>query len=444
MRRGKLAGWMGWIAVVSALAGGLGYRMLSADDRSLFLPGETTDAHHQIELACESCHRSPFGGTAVLQNACMDCHGAELERADNAHPKSKFTDPRNAARVAVLDARYCVTCHREHVPARTRPMAVTEPKDFCVHCHRDIAKDRPSHAGLGFDTCASSGCHNFHDDRALYEDFLVEHGHDTTPAKRLNPALTPALAAKGEGDALSAADRDAPPDKVTDTVLREWSETGHARAGVNCTDCHGSGARWTDHPSRESCAQCHEPEEQGFLSGKHGMRLAAGLSPMTPARARLPMKSDALDRELTCNSCHPAHRFDIRHAAVDGCLGCHDDRHSRAFKGSPHHDLWLAEVSGRGQPDSGVSCATCHMPRRVRLRRGTPVTRVEHNQNANLRPNEKMIRGVCMSCHTLRFSIDALADPGLIRNNFSAKPSRHVKSIDMALEREQAHDDKQR
>ena len=34
---------------------------------------------------------------------------------------------------------------------------------------------RPSHAGLGFAGCALAGCHNYHDNRALYEDFLVAH-----------------------------------------------------------------------------------------------------------------------------------------------------------------------------------------------------------------------------------------------------------------------------
>ena len=36
-------------------------------------------------------------------------------------------------------------------------------------------------------------------------------------------------------------------------------------------------------------------------------------------------------------------------------------------------------------------------------------TLVQHNQNDGLQPNEKMIRPVCMSCHGLGFSIDALA-----------------------------------
>ena len=60
---------------------------------------------------------------------------------------------------------------------------------------------------------------------------------------------------------------------------------------------------------------------------------------------------------------------------------------------------------------------------------------VQHNQNASLRPNEKMIRDVCLACHSLELSIDALADADLIRHNFNDMPARHVPSIDMALSR---------
>ena len=58
-----------------------------------------------------------------------------------------------------------------------------------------------------------------------------------------------------------------------------------------------------------------------------------------------------------------------------------------------------------------------------------------HNQNDNLRPNEKMIRSVCADCHGLRFSINSLADADLVRRNFSGRPALHIQSIDWALKR---------
>lgn len=66
---------------------------------------------------------------------------------------------------------------------------------------------------------------------------------------------------------------------------------------------------------------------------------------------------------------------------------------------------------------------------------GETVTKVLHNQNDVLRPNEKMIRPVCIQCHGVGFSIDALADPNVIEKNFNTLPSKHVESIDMVIEK---------
>ena len=59
-------------------------------------------------------------------------------------------------------------------------------------------------------------------------------------------------------------------------------------------------------------------------------------------------------------------------------------------------------------------------------RRGNAIT--SHNQNDNLRPNEKMIRSVCLDCHGLQFSLDALTDTRLIEANFTGKPKIRVES----------------
>ncbi len=61
---------------------------------------------------------------------------------------------------------------------------------------------------------------------------------------------------------------------------------------------------------------------------------------------------------------------------------------------------------------------------------------VVHNQNLTLRPNEKMIRPVCMNCHGVGFAIDALADEVLIKNNFNGRPSQHIESIDWVKARQ--------
>lgn len=157
---------------------------------------------------------------------------------------------------------------------------------------------------------------------------------------------------------------------------------------------------------------------------------------MTPGMARIAMKVDVADRALACVSCHSAHTFDTRHAAVKACMGCHNDQHTRAYLDSKHYTLWENEKTGVSPPNSGVSCATCHLPREHRQQGGEEYVTVQHNQNDNLRPREKMIRSVCMHCHGLPFSIDALADTNLVTSNFTGKPSTHIESIDWAMRRE--------
>ena len=422
-----------WITATLGVAAYLSFRLVS-DDQSIYLPGETTSGHHQIELACESCH-TPFGG--VRQDACLDCHRVELELAQDSHDEGKFNDPRFAGDLARLDARQCIACHAEHRPEITEAMGVTLPVDLCHRCHTAVGEERPSHKDLAFDTCASAGCHNYHDNRSLYEDFLTEHGNaeDATFA-----GILPERSARIDWDAagripLEAEDADGPAPGAPE-VVGAWAGSAHAAAGVACTDCHAPGAsQWSDHPPPGGCAVCHELEPPDYIAGKHGMREAVGLEPMPVSMARLPMRRESLSETLDCGACHDVHAVNVRYAAVDACLSCHADEHTVAYADSPHYALWLAETSGESAPGSGVSCASCHLPRETRRIAGADRIVVQHNQNANLRPNEKMIRDVCMACHSLALSIDALADAALIRRNFDGHPALHVRSIDMALSR---------
>lgn len=430
--------WTAWLLLTLMICGYLGYRLLAAEtDQSIFLLGDTTHGHHQIELSCSSCHTSAFGGSEVLQNACVDCHGDALTAVDDTHPRTKFTDPRNADRLAHVDARECVACHREHKPELTGPMGVTQPMDVCFHCHQDIAEDRPSHEGMGFDTCASAGCHNYHDNRALYEDFLL--GHAQEPPVLADPRVLERWLDQADTSetALSPAEQDAPQTiELTAGLLEQWHQSAHADAGVNCSGCHAANdTEWDPTPDHRVCAECHDDQVAGFLSGMHGMRLDVGLSPMRPEWANQPMQPDAHGRELSCTSCHGDHAFNTTTAAVESCLSCHADDHSLTYEGSPHHQLWVEEQAGAAAPGTGVSCATCHLPRETHRDQGRDIVRVEHNQNRNLRPVEAMARSVCMNCHGLGFTLDALADPDLRANNFRGQPNVHIESIEMAEER---------
>jgi hypothetical protein len=457
--------WLIWVLSTAAGAGVLLAGMFYGGSvRARLLVGATTSGHYQIELACDACHTKAFGGGPVLQSACFACHADELKEAKDTHPAKKFTDPRNADRLEKLDATQCISCHREHRPRITSAMGVTLPTDYCALCHRDIGKERPSHVGLAFTTCASSGCHNYHDNRALYEDFLVKHARAPDTKKSAVVKLRQVVNEPSEPrKPLTRADADAPADKQTDTAaVDEWLATAHAKAGVSCSGCHVPGKKgpaqdaaeaWTAKPGHTVCRSCHAFEVKTFAQGKHGMRLAAGLmssrsglwglfrdqplTPMRPELARLPMSKAAHGHELGCTSCHSAHSFDTAgDAQVEACLGCHTDQHSKAYLGSPHHKLWQAERAGTAPKGSGVSCATCHLPRKsVEDDSGLDRVVVNHNQSDSLRPNAKMIRSVCANCHGLPFTLDALADPALALSNFTGRPTVHVPSIDWALKR---------
>lgn len=493
--------WLIWLAGTLVVGGYLSAAMIYQGDRSHFLIGETTSGHQQIELACNACHTKSFSDINSIQKACMNCHEAELKVANDSHPLKKFRDPRNADRLATLDVTKCVTCHTEHRPGLTQPMGLTMPKDYCALCHQNIAKDRPeTHQNLEFTSCASAGCHNYHDNRALYEKFLEKHAAepDMKPAPLAfnyeMERLPEELGGLKRGEPLAIAAADAPVAVKADAgLLAEWQQDAHAKNGVNCTGCHqpetagDGGAKdevsWIKKPGREVCASCHKNENKGFLEGKHGMRLQPELfvsegkapaflqklglfkkqtlGPMKPELARVPMKETAHGLVLSCTSCHGkpemdqpksgkaeggkdkaraalkgAHDFSVVEAKVEACLSCHDSEHSRSYIGSPHHKLWQKEVAGELPKGSGVTCATCHMPRQtIEDEYENFITVVTHNQNDNLRPNEKMIRSVCAACHGLRFSIDALADDKLIPRNFDGKPTIHIESIDWVLKR---------
>lgn len=413
----KYTGMAVWATLtLGSSAASLAGMFSSSDARRVFLPGKTTDGHYQIELACSACHTDSFTTTAQLQAACERCHSAELARADDSHPKVKFTDPRNAERVAILDARLCVTCHQEHNPATTGPLGVTLPEDYCHRCHSDIADDRPSHQGLAFDSCDDAGCHNFHDNRALYEDYLLNHldSPDELPDQR---SLSLSHGAPSGAHAAPVYGLAALPEHQRAAL----EGSAHGRMNVGCPACHAHADPAADEALRvERCGECHLRQLGGWLAGRHGMRVAVELSPLKVSSARAEMRPEAKHRTLTCDSCHSAHAADTRRAAVDACTECHADEHTRSYEASAHAALWRKELAGDGPAGSGVSCATCHMPRvhdQV-----NDIVYVEHNQNENLRPNDKMVRSVCERCHGPGFALAALADDALVRSNFSAFP----------------------
>lgn len=136
------------------------------DQRSLFLPGVTSDGHALFETSCNSCHE---GFKPVSNETCMRCHEAEM--AEDVHGAKKFRDPRWADLLTRIDVLTCTACHAEHVHMFGR--GVHLQPDLCMACHQGVIEgDLASHEGFTPDGCWTAGCHNFHDHRAISTGFL--------------------------------------------------------------------------------------------------------------------------------------------------------------------------------------------------------------------------------------------------------------------------------
>ncbi len=98
---------------------------------------------------------------------------------------------------------------------------------------------------MAFDTCKDSGCHNFHNNRALYTDFLVKHLHEPAlldtgrlPEREFARVLEELMDYPADRYPVANSrprDADAPADQAGAAELQhDWLETAHARSGVNC------------------------------------------------------------------------------------------------------------------------------------------------------------------------------------------------------------------
>lgn len=399
------------VALVAVGLGGALSWGFAVKERRLLLPGTTSDAHHVFDQACTACH-APFEGPQT--DRCTRCHEHDLE--GSLHKAAQFDDPRWADSRQRLDVTRCVTCHREHRPtARNVTVAAT----FCFECHDDVVERRPSHRDFGPASCQNAGCHNYHDDRGLNAAFLTRRlgGADTRAG-----AAMPVWGGAAVGGTPSAALHPAAVEGAAAAVAA-WEPSAHATAGVGCPDCHADrGGAFDAHPGMAVCQRCHADELSTFQEGKHGVRGALGLAPLRAADARLPMKPGAAARTMTCSACHDPHTVDTRRAAVEACLGCHDDGHSRAFAASKHAaTITAAGGTGRHSP-AAVTCATCHL---ARVAGAGGRVYVDHNNNRTLRPRDRMLRAVCLECHGLELAFAALLDDGLVATNFGGPP-RHV------------------
>lgn len=419
------------------IGGGLGiviigmgvWQLFFTGDSRRFLPGITSLGHHQFEIQCYRCHEGFSRG--VSNQACLECHRAQWQQQD-VHSPALWDLPQHQPQLALLNAKQCATCHREHranlLPNPFGLSNVTVEVHFCQTCHSNILT-HSNHQGFQFNQCIT--CHQYHHDAAMQANYLKPHQQEadtvTTGRTPINNLLHYyRQTAQHDLEPLTQAQHDAPEHSHFNLVLTDWEKSSHAKTGINCRACHqpphrDPPAMWDETPPPDYCQACHQTELQGFQAGAHGIRPTLGLSPLQTAEANLPMKALVKSRTLNCTACHAAHAFNRSQAAVEACLDCHQDQHSRAYLTSPHYQLWQKQQAGTLPPGAGVSCATCHLPRTVYQQR----VLVQHNISANLRDKKNMV-SVCTVCHGLGFSLDSLATERIYQDNFSRKPAPPV------------------
>ncbi len=221
-------------------------------------------------------------------------------------------------------------------------------------------------------------------------------------------------------------------------INQQWQQSAHALAEVNCSSCHleKDSQKLVGKPTVESCRSCHQGQVDTFLLGKHGIRTLEGLSPLTPKLAKLPMKQSAQNKQMNCNTCHNVHSVNTVVAAVDSCLTCHNDTHSLNYQNSKHGQF-LAQAETLPRPSSeSVTCSTCHLPRQVH--EGTVF--VNHNNTYTLLPRDRMVKEVCINCHSAEYAYESIFDDALVESNFAAAPTLEMETFEMvrALEKQRS------
>ena len=223
-----------------------------------------------------------------------------------------------------------------------------------------------------------------------------------------------------------------------DEINNLWRSSAHALAEVNCSSCHQDETtkKFISQPSHESCRSCHENAVDTFLLGKHGIRTLEGLSPLTPALAHIPMKESAMDKQMNCNTCHDVHSVNTYRAATDSCLTCHNDTHSLNYQNSKHAQIFADAGSLPRPNEESVTCATCHLPRQVI----NNTTLVNHNNTYTLLPRDRMVKEVCMHCHSVEYAFDSIFDDELVEANFARPPTLKLETFELvrALEKKRS------
>jgi len=177
-------------------------------------------------------------------------------------------------------------------------------------------------------------------------------------------------------------------EKTTPGIVKQHMDGKMAKAGVDCSACHGSDHKSADDaakakmPTPETCKGCHSKQVEQYSQGKHNLAwVAMEAMPMLGHQPKQivgdgykgcsschKIGSKAAEKDYhygnaACDSCHTRHTFSKKEAQDPrACQTCHmgfDHPQWEMWSTSKHGTIWQIEGAGS---DRAPTCQTCHMP----------------------------------------------------------------------------------
>lgn len=373
---------MAWLGAVAVLIGFLAVPIINNLTRdpaskqgiagdAAWSTGPLSQAHHQLEGKCESCHVKPF--EAVQDKTCLTCHKnthdhALPDRLANARGLGSWGDQqqwRIAHALGKPGPGACTDCHTEHEGAGRMPPPA---QAFCSDCHASL-KDRLTDTKLG--NAADFG--------------------------RVHPQFRPALAQTLGSDKLTRVSLSERPREASGLTFPHDLHLDRGGGAAQMAQRLGRGAVL-------QCGSCHRPTDDGI-------------------------RFQPIDMERDCESCHSL-AYDkvggtfrrLRHGDVDQMIAdlsvartrpapipAGRQRPGEYANGGTYYAQFSRPAATIGSVAQALSskgiCGECHTPASTGGRFAVvPVTQVSRFMNHGWFNHSAHKQETCSTCHAAQKS----------------------------------------